>query len=578
MKKALLTFITEEQLGSEIYEAFEDIMDIRKQFVDVSEIKEGRITFEQEVINILNIDGILDTNENVTITIEDLIKDMKKIEIIASRAIRFEKRANNYEFDEEDKKMRALAASFLLFTMIEKKYENIKSLDQITEQVPFSVVQRIIEDSNSTIRVAMEKNGITYAGILHSTKIESNFMGVRKIRIMIETIMVGKNNELVKSYVVRVIPAIPVIKDLSEIGLTVLTDEDIERFTTRGRKTIELLTTNAYKKFSDFGLVRGFFGSLDNKYVNSRIIIDAEMLERENNDLYQTFFNEDGRPKNNLDVEELIWSMQPDIPAYSLNDKIWFITDVDKVQDIQFNDNAFEELKIKQDYKDLLLCMINNEIPSFDPISDKGQGKIFLLNGNPGIGKTLTAEAMAEYLHKPLYFVSVGELGTETEELEQALVKIINLTKKWNAIVLIDEVDVFAQKRNATNLKNNAMTAVFLRMIERFEGLMFMTTNMSSTLDEAFISRATLVLDYKDLTCKVKKQIFEKCLETIKETGITVDLSEKYLDKISTCKVNGRVIKNIMRLAYSLALKDKVLDSDKIDTVLGMYNVSYGEE
>lgn len=578
MKKALLTFITEEQLGSEIYEAFEDIMDIRKQFVDVSEIKEGKITFEQEVINILNIDGILDTNENVTITIEDLIKDMRKIEIIASRAIRFEKRANSYEFNEEDKKMRALAASFLLFTMIEKKYENIKSLDQITEQVPFSVVQRIIEDSNSTIRVSMEKNGTTYAGILHSTKIESNFMGVRKIRIMIETIMVGKDNELVKSYVVRVIPAVPVIKDLSEIGLTVLTDEDIEKFTTRGRKTIELLTTNAYKKFSDFGLVRGFFGSLDNKYVNSRIIIDAEMLERENNDLYQTFFNEDGRPKNNLDVEELIWSMQPDIPAYSLNDKVWFVTDVDKVQDIQFNDNAFEELKIKQEYKDLLLCMINNEIPSFDPISDKGQGKIFLLNGNPGIGKTLTAEAMAEYLHKPLYFVSVGELGTETEELEQALVKIINLTKKWNAIVLIDEVDVFAQKRNTTNLKNNAMTAVFLRMIERFEGLMFMTTNMSSTLDEAFVSRATLVLDYKDLTCKVKKQIFEKCLETIKEHGITVDLSEKYLDKISTCKVNGRVIKNIMRLAYSLALKDKVLDADKIDTVLGMYNVSYGEE
>jgi len=38
---------------------------------------------------------------------------------------------------------------------------------------------------------------------------------------------------------------------------------------------------------------------------------------------------------------------------------------------------------------------------------------IFLLHGPPGVGKTLTAEATAETLKKPLYTVNVGELGTE---------------------------------------------------------------------------------------------------------------------------------------------------------------------
>lgn len=47
------------------------------------------------------------------------------------------------------------------------------------------------------------------------------------------------------------------------------------------------------------------------------------------------------------------------------------------------------------------------------------EGTIFLLHGPPGVGKTLTAEAIAELLHKPLYVVSMGELGT-TPEVQDA--------------------------------------------------------------------------------------------------------------------------------------------------------------
>ena len=52
-----------------------------------------------------------------------------------------------------------------------------------------------------------------------------------------------------------------------------------------------------------------------------------------------------------------------------------------------------------------------------DVIDGKGEGSIFLLHGPPGVGKTLTAEAIAELLHKPLYTVSMG-LGTNPESLE----------------------------------------------------------------------------------------------------------------------------------------------------------------
>jgi SpoVK/Ycf46/Vps4 family AAA+-type ATPase len=46
---------------------------------------------------------------------------------------------------------------------------------------------------------------------------------------------------------------------------------------------------------------------------------------------------------------------------------------------------------------------------------------VFLLHGPPGTGKTLTAEAVAELLHRPLYYVCVGDLGSFPETLEHKL-------------------------------------------------------------------------------------------------------------------------------------------------------------
>jgi SpoVK/Ycf46/Vps4 family AAA+-type ATPase len=69
-----------------------------------------------------------------------------------------------------------------------------------------------------------------------------------------------------------------------------------------------------------------------------------------------------------------------------------------------------------------------------DLITGKGGGCIFLLHGPPGTGKTLTAEAIAEYLHLPLYSVSVGELGTNTKDLESKLQEILEVASIWNAV------------------------------------------------------------------------------------------------------------------------------------------------
>jgi len=111
-----------------------------------------------------------------------------------------------------------------------------------------------------------------------------------------------------------------------------------------------------------------------------------------------------------------------------------------------------------------------------------------LLAGPPGVGKTLTAEAVAEITRRPLYTLSSGELGATPQDVGKNLSSILELSEMWDAVLLLDEADVFLAKRETTSLSRNAITAIFLRQLEYFEGILFLTTNRLNTFDHAFQS------------------------------------------------------------------------------------------
>lgn len=71
-----------------------------------------------------------------------------------------------------------------------------------------------------------------------------------------------------------------------------------------------------------------------------------------------------------------------------------------------------------------------------------------------------------EDLRQPLYIVGAGDLGTDASTVDACLKEILSLVPKWNAILLIDEADVFLEQRGSDNLERNAVVAVFLREIE----------------------------------------------------------------------------------------------------------------
>jgi SpoVK/Ycf46/Vps4 family AAA+-type ATPase len=123
-----------------------------------------------------------------------------------------------------------------------------------------------------------------------------------------------------------------------------------------------------------------------------------------------------------------------------------------------------------------------------DIVSGKGKGLVGLLAGPPGSGKTLTAEAVAETTQKPLYSVSASELAGDAGTIDKQLETILGLAKRWDAVLLLDEAEVFLQQRTTTDINRNKLVGVFLRQLEYYEGIMIMTTNLIGNIDEALES------------------------------------------------------------------------------------------
>jgi len=208
---------------------------------------------------------------------------------------------------------------------------------------------------------------------------------------------------------------------------------------------------------------------------------------------------------------------------------------------------------------------------STDSHSGKGRGLVAVLHGPPGTGKTLTAEGIAELLKRPLYMVSVGELGTNPHQLEIELNKILYVAHSWGAVLLLDEADVFLEARQPQDVGRNALVSIFLRLLEYFQGILFLTTNRVQTFDPAFQSRIHVALRYGELTGPAKKSVWKTFLEKVKAIdGVeTENFDNDDYERLARRNLNGRQIKNAVRTAQALALNEnKPLSMEHIIKVL----------
>ena len=263
------------------------------------------------------------------------------------------------------------------------------------------------------------------------------------------------------------------------------------------------------------------------------------------------------------------------INGFNMRNKKWEELDADRIDDVYWNTEAFDNLVIGDTTKRLIKALVMQQLEAdkgTDLIAGKGQGLIILLHGGPGTGKTFTAESVAEIAKKPLYRVSCGDLGTDPTKVEEYLESVLYLGKIWDCVVLLDEADVYLEQRSMESLSRNALVSVFLRVIEYYDGILILTSNRVGTFDEAFKSRLQLALHYEKLKFKDRRKIWEnfiKRLETLEETGIDFDDLFKHVNDLAKHELNGRQIRNAITTARQLALyEEKDLDFDDLQQVI----------
>ena len=278
-------------------------------------------------------------------------------------------------------------------------------------------------------------------------------------------------------------------------------------------------------------------------------------------------------------TDEQASMVHPFVRGFALAEKKWAEFAVGSLSEVQWVPDAFDKLVLPEAQKELILSLVEAPTASgavseeskkggyrFDDfIPTKGLGLVAVLHGPPGVGKTLTAESVAEYTRRPLYSVTTGELGTEPSELEHALAEILDVAGTWNAILLIDEADIFLESRGSSGLgdgiKRNAMVGIFLRLLEYFRGIMFLTTNRVEQFDPAFKSRIHLAMRYKDLTEEARVEVWRNFVGKVPGELVEVDLLETVdgqepgvmILARTWSGVNGREIKNAVKTGLRIA-------------------------
>ncbi|RDL37691.1 uncharacterized protein BP5553_05124 [Venustampulla echinocandica] len=284
--------------------------------------------------------------------------------------------------------------------------------------------------------------------------------------------------------------------------------------------------------------------------------------------------------------------------AYVLRERKFVLLDVRYLRPISEQRDVFSRLKILREYKDIVKALvgshfvkkdlerrynsISTEGLSQDLIQGKGRGLVILLHGVPGVGKTATAEAVALENQKPLFSITCGDLGLTPSEVESSLTEVFRLAHLWDCVLLLDEADVFLSQRSRLDLKRNALVSVFLRVLEYYNGILFLTTNRVGTLDEAFKSRIHMSLYYPPLEKVQAKQIFKMNIERLKEIenqrsmligeaplliqeDKILEFAESHFDNTKSAgRWNGRQIRNAFQIASSLAYHKNRMDNAEL--------------
>ncbi|KAL8696045.1 MAG: hypothetical protein Q9224_003001 [Gallowayella concinna] len=273
------------------------------------------------------------------------------------------------------------------------------------------------------------------------------------------------------------------------------------------------------------------------------------------------------------------------VKGYSLRNKRWLDFFVDTVQDIKWKENVRDGVVLEEEQKNLIFSMTQGHRQNHQGLQTKGLN--ILVCGPTGVGKTFTVESVAENLRAPLFYLTAADvdLDPSNPDLESPFTDLLEMCGKWNAILLYDETSgsldsdrldkdddseysckPLPMPANPKQLRSltNDHRLVLLRALESHSTAFFVTCNAfaEDRMDDRILSRFHVTFNLPELTAATREKIWQKCLESHKDTSFFVDRKS-----LAGWPLNGREIVNAVTVAKTLAT-DGTLEMKHLEQVV----------
>jgi AAA+ superfamily predicted ATPase len=187
----------------------------------------------------------------------------------------------------------------------------------------------------------------------------------------------------------------------------------------------------------------------------------------------------------------------------------------------------------------------------------RGVGVPALFSGPPGTGKTMVAGLIAEELDLDLYQIDLSKVVSKwVGETEKQLASVFDAAEAGHALLLFDEADaLFGQRtsemKGANDRYANLEVNFLLQRIERFGGVVILTTNLDTSIDKALKRRlaAHVVFPHPD---DDERSLLWRRLLTAERAPLADDIDVAKLS-LAYPKMTGANIRNAVLGAAFLA-------------------------
>ncbi|PSQ15376.1 AAA family ATPase [Halobacteriales archaeon QS_8_69_26] len=188
----------------------------------------------------------------------------------------------------------------------------------------------------------------------------------------------------------------------------------------------------------------------------------------------------------------------------------------------------------------------------------RGKGVVALFTGPSGTGKTMSAEVLANYAGLDLYKIDLSSVVSKyIGETEENLEEIFDEAEHSNAILLFDEADAIFGERSevsdSTDRYANVEVNYLLQRIERYDGVVLMTSNYDQNIDDAFQRRIHITIDFSRPGEFARQEIWRGMFPEDTPTG---DIDFPFLAGFD---LTGGNVENIALTAAFLAADDEGL-------------------